>query len=52
MDQEEEEERRPVVVTDTWMVSDVVAYPERIIELLEWWCGGHWARFMVVTMKF
>jgi 23S rRNA C2498 (ribose-2'-O)-methylase RlmM len=36
----------------TWMVSDVIAYPERVIELLERWCGGHWARYLIVTMKF
>ena len=35
-----------------WMVSDVIAYPDRIIELLERWCGGRWATFMIVTMKF
>lgn len=36
----------------TWMVSDVIAYPARVTELLERWCGGEWARRMVVTMKF
>lgn len=35
-----------------WMVSDVIAYPERVTELLERWCGGGWAERMVVTMKF
>ena len=35
-----------------WMVSDVIAYPERVTELLERWCGGGWAQRMVVTMKF
>jgi 23S rRNA C2498 (ribose-2'-O)-methylase RlmM len=35
-----------------WMVSDVAAYPERCVELLERWCGNGWARYMVVTMKF
>ena len=34
------------------MVSDIIAYPERIVELLDQWCEGHWARYMVVTMKF
>ena len=37
---------------EVWMVSDVIAYPERVIELLNRWCGGHWATHLVVTMKF
>jgi hypothetical protein len=36
----------------TWMVSDVIAYPERVAELLDRWCGGKWAGRMVVTAKF
>lgn len=36
----------------TWMVSDVIAYPERVAELLDRWCGGKWAERMVVTAKF
>jgi len=35
-----------------WMVSDVIAEPQRVPELLEAWCQGKWARRMVVTMKF
>ena len=35
-----------------WMVSDVIAYPDRIIELLNQWCSKQWADHMVVTMKF
>ena len=35
-----------------WMVSDVIAYPERVMELLHLWCGKRLARDMVVTMKF
>lgn len=35
-----------------WMVSDVAAYPERAVELLERWCKRQWASRMVVTMKF
>lgn len=35
-----------------WLVSDVIAFPERVSELLERWCGGRWAQNMVVTMKF
>ena len=35
-----------------WLVSDVIAYPERVAELLERWCGCGWAHTMVVTMKF
>ena len=34
------------------MVSDIIAYPQRIVELLDKWCEGRWAEFMVVTMKF
>ena len=34
------------------MVSDVAAYPERVTELLERWCGGKWAKYIVVTLKF
>jgi 23S rRNA C2498 (ribose-2'-O)-methylase RlmM len=37
---------------DTWMVSDVIAYPERVAQLLDRWCGGKWAHNMVVTVKF
>ena len=36
----------------TWMVSDVIAYPERVAELLERWCGGKWAGHCIVTAKF
>jgi hypothetical protein len=35
-----------------WMVSDIIAYPDKIQELLEQWCGGHWASHLVVTVKF
>ena len=35
-----------------WAVSDVIAFPERCIELLERWCGSGWADRMVFTMKF
>lgn len=41
-----------VAPENLWMVSDVIAYPERVIELLERWCGGHWARYLIMTMKF
>lgn len=37
---------------DCWMISDVIAYPERITELLNRWCEGRWASNMIVTMKF
>jgi len=40
------------IPSETWMVSDIIAYPERIVDLLDQWCGGHWSKFMVVTMKF
>ena len=35
-----------------WMVSDIVAFPERVPELLERWCSRRWAEDIVVTMKF
>ena len=35
-----------------WMISDVIAYPERCTELLHRWCEGKWASIMIVTMKF
>ncbi|KOO21377.1 sam-dependent methyltransferase [Chrysochromulina tobinii] len=35
-----------------WLVSDVIAYPERVSELLERWCTQRWATQAVVTMKF
>lgn len=36
----------------TWMVSDVIAYPERAVELVERWAKHGWAATMIVTMKF
>mmetsp|Transcript_24883 Transcript_24883/g.36494 ORF Transcript_24883/g.36494 Transcript_24883/m.36494 type:complete len:470 (+) Transcript_24883:3-1412(+) len=38
--------------TAAWMVSDVIAYPERVAELLETWCSNKWADYMVITVKF
>lgn len=35
-----------------WMVSDIIAFPERCVELIETWSRNKWARRMVVTMKF
>ena len=35
-----------------WAVSDVIAFPERCLELLERWCGQEWAQRLVFTMKF
>ena len=35
-----------------WMVSDVIAFPERCVALIDSWCKQGWARRMVVTMKF
>lgn len=43
---------RSIAPDNTWMVSDVIAYPEKIAELLEQWCGCHWAGQMIVTVKF
>ena len=42
----------PKLSGDCWMVSDVIAYPERCTELLRRWCEGRWASNMIVTMKF
>ena len=36
----------------SWMISDIIAYPDRICELLDTWCRNQWASNMVVTMKF
>ena len=35
-----------------WMVSDVIAYPQRVPELLAAWCEQPWAQRVVVQMKF
>jgi len=35
-----------------WMFSDIIAYPERVSELLDLWCGRGLAKNMVVTVKF
>ena len=35
-----------------WAVSDVIAFPERCLELLDRWCGQEWAQRLVFTMKF
>jgi FtsJ-like methyltransferase len=35
-----------------WMISDVIAYPERVSELLDVWCGERLAKHMIVTVKF
>jgi len=37
---------------DYWMISDIIAYPERITDLLKIWCSNKWASNMIVTMKF
>lgn len=34
------------------MVSDIVAYPERVVNLLDKWCSLRLATTMIVTMKF
>lgn len=36
----------------TWMISDIISYPDRITELLGNWCSNKWASHMIVTMKF
>lgn len=35
-----------------WMVSDIIAYPERIVELVDHWCRKTLADNMVITIKF
>lgn len=35
-----------------WLVSDLIAFPERVAELLGVWCGQRMAQQMVVQMKF
>ena len=42
----------PNSTSTTWMVSDLIAYPDRVLKLLDTWCGGRWASHMIVTMKF
>ena len=37
---------------NTWMVSDIIAYPDKITELLDDWCGKHWVSHAIVTIKF
>jgi len=34
------------------MVSDLICFPERTVELLETWCRGELATRMIITMKF
>jgi 23S rRNA (cytidine2498-2'-O)-methyltransferase len=38
--------------TVDWLLSDVVAFPQRIIELLQTWIAGRWCRWFCVTIKF
>ena len=42
----------PLPNEDTWMISDIICYPERTTELLRKWLGKRLARVLVVTMKF
>lgn len=42
----------PPAEKDLWMISDVIAYPERTTEMLNQWCQSSWASNMIVTMKF
>ena len=37
---------------NTWMVSDIIAYPDKILELLDRWCGNRWVSHAIVTVKF
>ena len=36
----------------TWMISDIISYPERIVELVDLWCRKELAANMIITMKF
>ena len=36
---------------NSWMVSDIIAYPERVVELLDDWCGKRWVSRVVITCK-
>jgi 23S rRNA (cytidine2498-2'-O)-methyltransferase len=35
-----------------WLLCDVIAFPERSIELLERWLRERWCRLFCVTLKF
>ena len=35
-----------------WCVSDVIAFPERCLELIDRWAGNRWAERLTFTMKF
>lgn len=35
-----------------WLLSDVIAFPERALALLQRWLGGGWCRQFCVTIKF
>lgn len=35
-----------------WLLSDVIAFPERLIELLRQWLARRWCRWFCVTIKF
>ena len=35
-----------------WCVSDVIAFPERCLELIDRWAGNRWAQRLTFTMKF
>ena len=39
-------------IPNTWMVSDIIAYPDKIAELLDTWCGNNWISHTIVTIKF
>jgi 23S rRNA (cytidine2498-2'-O)-methyltransferase len=42
---------RPTETVD-WLLCDVIAFPQRIIELLQSWIAGRWCRRFCVTIKF
>ena len=38
--------------TVDWLLCDVIAFPQRIIDLLQTWIAGRWCRRFCVTIKF
>jgi hypothetical protein len=39
-------------IPNTWMVSDIIAYPNKIIELIDTWTTNNWVSHLIVTIKF
>ncbi len=43
---------KPEKLPVDWLLCDVVAFPERTLELLNQWCSDAWCRKFCVTFKF